>query len=358
MNSQEDIKLLIDEADKGSVNAQLALGEAYEYGRGVPQNGKKAVHWYGEAARRGDVKARRSLGFIYKDGKGVAQDYEEAFSCFRQAARVGDVVAQVQLGHMYQYGEGVAQNYGKAVKCFEAAAEQDYANAYYALGWMYMYGSGVQRSHEKAFGYFSMAVTKREEYPEAQDILGRMYEEGQFVTQNYGKAFKWYKKAAEGGIPHAQSKLGEMYLNGWGVRQDMELGEMWLSKFVAQTGSNQAPIVRYEQAKNLTQRPQYLRDAVKGPASMQHELGMIYMSGEATPQDYTQAYAWFDLAAKQGDEASKIMKMLLEKELFSTAINRARALAEQWREHGWHEQKMPRWKEFIFFNKANRYMNR
>ena len=34
----------------------------------------------------------------------------------------------------------------------------------------------------------------------------------------------------------------------------------------------------------------------------QHNLGVMYDKGEGVPEDYVKAYAWFNLAAAQGDK--------------------------------------------------------
>ena len=43
---------------------------------------------------------------------------------------------------------------------------------------------------------------------------------GQGVPQDFVQAVIWYSEAADQGDPDAQSNLGAMYANGWGVPQD------------------------------------------------------------------------------------------------------------------------------------------
>jgi TPR repeat protein len=43
---------------------------------------------------------------------------------------------------------------------------------------------------------------------------------------NYKKAVKWYRKAAEQGVAEAQCNLGNMYINGEGVKQDLSKAKM------------------------------------------------------------------------------------------------------------------------------------
>ena len=54
----------------------------------------------------------------------------------------------------------------------------------------------------------------------AQTLLGDMYGNGYGVPQDYSTAHKWYSLAAKQGNVFAQNNLGEMYRKGEGVPQD------------------------------------------------------------------------------------------------------------------------------------------
>jgi hypothetical protein len=57
-NEAEALALTRKAADQGNAKAQLALGEMYAAGRGVPQNNFQAYVWFSRAARAGNVEAR------------------------------------------------------------------------------------------------------------------------------------------------------------------------------------------------------------------------------------------------------------------------------------------------------------
>lgn len=48
-------------AKAGDVNAQIMVGNAYEFGRGVKKSWRKARKWYGKAAAQGDPLAKAML---------------------------------------------------------------------------------------------------------------------------------------------------------------------------------------------------------------------------------------------------------------------------------------------------------
>jgi len=63
----------------------------------------------------------------------------------------------------------------------------------------------------------------------AQSNLGYLYDNGFGVAQDYAKAVFWYGLAAEQGDTFAQYSLGLYYGGGGGVPQDNVLAFMWLS---------------------------------------------------------------------------------------------------------------------------------
>jgi TPR repeat protein len=49
------------------------------------------------------------------------------------------------------------------------------------------------------------------------------------VPQDYAEAVKWYRKAADQGLPPAQSNLAGMYYFGRGVPQDYVRAHLWFN---------------------------------------------------------------------------------------------------------------------------------
>ncbi|MCP4700757.1 MAG: hypothetical protein GY862_28470 [Gammaproteobacteria bacterium] len=68
---------------------------------------KKAVSWYGIAAKQGDAEAQHNLGGIYRDGKGgIARDKKEARSLFEKAAAQGHERARKELDKLKSLAPG------------------------------------------------------------------------------------------------------------------------------------------------------------------------------------------------------------------------------------------------------------
>ena len=69
---------------------------------------------------------------------------------------------------------------------------------------------------------------------DAQTAVGNLYYEGWGVEQNYTSAANWFRKAAEEGDATGQFSLGWAYEQGDGVLQDYVLAHMWYNLAAAQ----------------------------------------------------------------------------------------------------------------------------
>ncbi len=143
---------------------------------------------------------------------------------------------------------------------------------------------------------------------EAQSNLGWMYQNGYGVIQNNAEAVKWYRKAAEKEDQYAQNRLGEMYSTGKGVAQDYTEAVKWYRKAAEQghaLGQNNLGWM-YENGNGVAQNDieavkWYRKAAEQGDAWGQYSLGTIYQNGHGVAQDYTEAVKWYRKSAEQGD---------------------------------------------------------
>lgn len=140
-------------------------------------------------------------------------------------------------------------------------------------------------------------------------LLGMMSYWGQGMPQDYSAAAGWYLKAAEQGLPHAQTNLGVMYSAGRGVPQDYQAAAKWFQEAADQ-----------------------------GETSAQANLAGMYEKGEGVPRDYLMAHIWLDLAVEcstptQAAFRSEVVQRrdAVAKFLTSTQLEEARRLAREWK---------------------------
>jgi TPR repeat protein len=56
----------------------------------------------------------------------------------------------------------------------------------------------------------------------------------------------------------------------------------------------------------------------------------MYTYGTGVPEDYTQAYMWFNLSAAQGSGKAKEVKGLIVKKMTREQIDEAQKLSREW----------------------------
>jgi uncharacterized protein len=68
----------------------------------------------------------------------------------------------------------------------------------------------------------------------AQFQLGITYGSGLGVREDAALSIAWYRRAAEPGLPEAQTALGDLDAKGIGVAADLEAARDWYEKAAAQ----------------------------------------------------------------------------------------------------------------------------
>ncbi len=122
-----------------------------------------------------------------------------------------------------------------------------------------------------------------------------------YHQKDYATAAKGFQILADRGNARAQFFLGEMYLNGNGVKQD------------------------YAQALKLARAA-----AEQGSAEAQYTLGGMYERALGVPQDNVQALVWYSLSASSGDEQALRKKAALETSMAAGQIEQARREQTEW----------------------------
>jgi len=75
---------------------------------------------------------------------------------------------------------------------------------------------------------------------------------------------------------------------------------------IAQTPTSFKQAVDAQYSKDYVKAAQlYRQGANRGHAASQHELGMMYLLGQGVPQDFVEAYKWFNLAAAYEPQAER-----------------------------------------------------
>ncbi|KAG0275349.1 hypothetical protein BGZ95_008900 [Linnemannia exigua] len=168
---------------------------------------EKDVAQLGISASRGDSAAQIALGDMYRDGNGVPRDDQSAFDWYHQAAEQGDPIGQIRLGELYQYGQGVPQDYEKSLEYYLMAANRGCIRAQREVADFHYNGRGVPKDYVKAMGWYRKAADQGD--AGSQCKVGSLYEYGgaNGIGYDHLKAAEWYQKAADQGHAFAKKCL-------------------------------------------------------------------------------------------------------------------------------------------------------
>lgn len=107
----------------GAAEAMFVLGLAYDHGRGVEEDKKKAAEYYRRGADMGNADCMNNLGCMYLEGENVPQDKKKGFELCLKAANLGNGYAMRTVGRCYQFENGVGYDMKKAIYWYEKALE-------------------------------------------------------------------------------------------------------------------------------------------------------------------------------------------------------------------------------------------
>jgi len=145
-------------ADKGDVDAELALGTLYGYGLGVKEDYTQSFHWFSKAAEQKSSRGQFAVCEQYGMGFGVKEDYTKAMKWCRMAADQGLGDAQLLVGQLYFTGKGVKRDWPTALQWIRKAADQGNGRAQFLLGYLYQKGYAVKKSDADAYFWYSLGL--------------------------------------------------------------------------------------------------------------------------------------------------------------------------------------------------------
>lgn len=187
---EQGVAILRPMAQDGNAEAQFLLGLAYDDGRGVARDRRRALDLFEAAAAQGHSDAAYLAGLAHYRGRGTPADKDRAVDYIRQAADAGHAAARYRMGLLHQRGDGVGQDPAVAVDWFRLSADQG--------------------------------------FPEAAAALAAAYENGVGVAKDLPWAIRWHERAAGYGVAGSQFKAGLFLSAGRGVPVDREDGLKWL----------------------------------------------------------------------------------------------------------------------------------
>ncbi len=209
-------------AEQGHGLSQLRLAYLYaeKHYKGVTSDYKEAEKWFTKAAEQNAGDAQFRLGNFYHNYK-MPPDLKKAVYWLTRASEGGDRMAMFDLARMLKKGEGAPKNPEQSLVWMKKSAGLGMPAAQMTLSERYAKGDGVKKDPMQSLTWTLKVADEPTAIPywinQAADILFKGSNE---IPKNYPQAKKLYERAAAKGDPHAEARLGRMYLQGLGVKPD------------------------------------------------------------------------------------------------------------------------------------------
>ncbi|KAI3406255.2 SKT5 [Candida oxycetoniae] len=291
---------------------------------------KEAVFYLKKLSDKGYVEAQYLLGDAYSSGALDKIENREAFILFQAAAKHGHVESAYRTSYCYEEGLGTGRDARKAVEYLKIAAAKNHPAAMYKLGVYSFYsrmGLGTDMNTKKmGIKWLTRATNVATELTAAAPFeLGKLYYNGfeDIVIADKKYALELYAQAAALGHTQSAAILGSHYEYGDDViPQDSNLSIHYYTQ--AALGGD-APSMLSMCAWYLVGAEPYLpKDEVeafewaKRAASCnlpkaQFALANFYEKGIGCNSNVAEAQNWYRKAAENGDEKS--LSRLTDKEL-------------------------------------------
>jgi uncharacterized protein len=225
MLAQDSLKDLEVKANQGDRTSQVAVGDAYYFGRGTGINYRKAEDWYKKASSQGSGYAAYQIGMEYQF------DHRQKT---RGLAHIPytDPVYNIQMARVYML----------------QASTLGYGPGFAWMGWYLEEGYRMGQ----AVGDYSSTTTVREPQPQSNGggfigglANGIAHRNGDDQTRintstntvggpDYADAIEWYRKGADVNDVNCEFALGRFYEQGLGVKKDPPLAMQWYGEAAAQ----------------------------------------------------------------------------------------------------------------------------
>jgi TPR repeat protein len=179
----------------------------------------RAAAFYQRACEGSYPEACRALGSMLSEGRGVEPNGPRASVLFQQACDLGLARACTDRGILLQFGRGVDQNLSQALALFRRGCDIGDPQACGNAGLMYRNGEGAIRGPALARTFLQKACDGG--IGTRCTVLGLLLETGdEVVTVDLPRAAQAYQRACDLNDARGCARLGGMYQDGRGVRED------------------------------------------------------------------------------------------------------------------------------------------
>lgn len=289
----KEIKLLINAAEQGNIDACNELGELYFFGdENTDRDYELAFKYFSKAVAENPYSGHYLLGLLYKNGEGTEKDIDKAIKYLQsQIYRYIDSFDNISIQNFYKKSED--SEISHKIKSLKKTAKQGDIDAYYNLGDLYY---NFDHSDQKYDDYNKLDID---------------------IHYQIKFASSYFLEAAKKGHLEAQYRLGMLYKYNWpGQNKNITKAKEWLEKAASQGHISAKYLLGLLHYDNYEEADFYYfyDNAEKGDPVSQYFLGKLYENGKGTEKDINKAIEWFEKSANQNyDKAQTYLGILYAK---------------------------------------------
>ncbi|RKZ05637.1 hypothetical protein DRQ32_12165 [bacterium] len=294
-----------ERARQGDARAQFYLAEMYYSGKGVAQDYQQALHWYQKSAEQLNESALLELGRIYQKGLLVPRDDLKAYTYLQTALTIkigrhhfGPGPSADIFTDRDQVAESLTSNQIKKIKVdiHNSLREKGYDlkneknNAFDILLNAEMFSKYRIDQDYHALMLYSYATKYGGIY--ASELWGSWFKQGtRLVDYSSAEAFQHYKSRAQDGDSREQLDLSYAYLYGNKLHRSPVLALEWC---LAATKPKEYDSILKQDVVQPNKKPDGLNIMAI------YLVAWMYDTAQGIPQDYKQAFEWYEKAADLG----------------------------------------------------------
>ena len=258
----DSIEMIVDFANSGVPDAQYKLAQCYKDGIKIEKNMELYEEWLAKAAIQGHTQAQVQYADILISNKNE-EKIDEAKALYLSAAKQGNNEARLKISTLFNDKKSLGDI-------------QELRSIMLQLAQV---GHPINKLH---YGVLMLNTAWNDD--------------------DRREAFSWIKKSVNEGNVEAMHYLGAMYLDGIGVKQDVELAIGYLEKAAECNLMDSIRLLTdlYTKgraiAKNDEKAYYYcLKGAKLGNVRMQFQVATMYHDGIGTDVNLEEANRWFTI---------------------------------------------------------------
>ena len=199
--TKKQLKLLVENANKGKVKSQHELAFYYYTGNNFKKNRTKAFNWWKLASKKDFGKAHFNLAMMYFNGDGIKKNIKKSYDYANLSIKKKHLWQSASYFFLAKnfYIDGLLnkKNLNKGLKYLIIASDYGYLSADYYLGQIFdgsLYAGDFSQKKDFRLSYIYYKRAADKKFLPAIWSIIFMLANGRGIKKDIKKAYKYYRK--------------------------------------------------------------------------------------------------------------------------------------------------------------------